>query len=255
MSKLYKNEMECQDTGTTISNIDGYIAAITKLGLGNDCILFRGQSHDWKLSPNIQRIRKRQNSTNRCKSLYEIEKECLRLFKLRATPHIQDFYPENDWHWISLAQHHRLVTRLIDWTINPLVALWFATQPRDPGQNLSPIVYVYTPSESDFVTPEEFEGSPFDLDQSIAKVFEPKHVVKRVSAQQSFFTIHGNPVADFYADLGNCQEIRIDAAGENIVNLRAALDRLGINESTIYADLDGLAGHIIWLNSFVEDEF
>jgi len=48
--------------------------------------------------------------------------------------------------------------------------------------------------------------------------------------------------------------LHVDSEGDNIINLRAALDRLGVNEGSIYADLEGLAKHIIWLNSFVVDE-
>ncbi|MBL7147113.1 MAG: FRG domain-containing protein, partial [Phycisphaerae bacterium] len=110
-------------------------------------VIFRGQTteKDWPLVPSVGRDMERSQVLLR-------EKEILEEFERESIPYI-DIVPDNDWQWLALAQHNRLPTRLLDWSKNPLVALWFAV--KDTAIDNQPGVvwaFHYEESESVFST-------------------------------------------------------------------------------------------------------
>lgn len=79
-----------------------------------------------------------------------------------------------------------LVARLLDWTTNPLVALWFACLDEKSRDNAFVYLIDIDP-DSDDILDFSKETTPFDLKET--KIFKPNLNNERISAQNGWFTI------------------------------------------------------------------
>jgi len=142
--------------------------------------------------------------------------------------------PRTSWDALVLAQHHGMPTRLLDWSLNPLVALYFAVD--TPG-TADAAVYAFYPGEV-IPGPHDLTGNPLLVQQPTA--FAPSHVSARIRAQSGMFTIQPDPTVAF--DHETLRLFRI--ASEAREGIRRTLFQYGIHVKALFPDLDGLAAWV-----------
>lgn len=103
-------------------------------------------------------------------------------------------FPRNKWERLALAQHYGLATRLLDWTTNPLVGLYFAVA-EENADGSHGAVYAYL-SKYDEIDPEVTEFWNFDSNKFAwdPPVYRPRSIDPRIIRQSAVFTFHSKPL-------------------------------------------------------------
>ena len=255
-SKPIRNEYYVSSVQEFLNRIDEEKASQEQLGNSAD-LLFRGQRADWPLFPKLARLSKEKRLKGQIEN---IEKLLIEEFRRLYIP-LTEFQPADDWDLLALAQHHGLPTRLLDWTYNSLAALWFAVEQTPEIDNTTnqprpAVVWILSAHTEDFRT-DTLKITP--LSNKITKVFRPKVVSRRISAQAGVFTVHkineGERVVDFQRHKDFSSKLtKLLIPADCFSNIRQRLNMLGVNASTVFPDIDGLCKHLERRYTFLQDE-
>ncbi|RTY70284.1 FRG domain-containing protein [Flavobacterium sp. LB2P53] len=160
--------------------------------------LYRGHSKDtYKLETGIAR------KVKSAKEIQELEANLIIDFKQLVT-NISDYRNiihlnneildyENDWRWLEQMQHFRIPTRLLDWSLEPEIALFFAVESEETeiGQ-----FWIYK-TPLNWNCDDHFPVNPYEENLNIisnsssflVKKYEDKIAMKRIAVQKGKFSI------------------------------------------------------------------
>ena len=224
---------------TTVHSVSEFVTQLETRILDRYRItLFRGQNTDKALIPKIARHYFK-------KSRKIDEKRMLEDFSTNSIAHL-DYEPKNILEKLTIAQHHGIPTRLLDWTENALTALYFATY-SETSEDDTAVVWVLSLERDSELLLRDSNVNPFAIDE--IKVFKPANIIQRISSQHGWFSIHPYKGQGFFERIENIEDesVRISKViipRENINEINKTLDSCGINEYTIFRDLDSLGKYV-----------
>lgn len=167
--------------------------------------IFRGQADEsWSLEPTILRYAKEGSAdTGR---VLAVEQAARKIFESQASLHISDSilrHVSTDLGWWTLMQQYRAPTRILDWTVSPYVAAYFAAESYSdrPGA----VWAIHVPTLQNVMKKRIEAGGieikhrktfldPLAQDILLAREFPTK--TDRMVAQQGAFTVCTNVLAD-----------------------------------------------------------
>ena len=215
----YENELYYAHPTFYIKNLSEYIQLVTTISsvnkddLPGETVIFRGIADlEYDLKPGLARLKNEEENT---------EKELINDF---LTHRPDAFSGLNDFDILAKMQHYGLPTRLLDFSINPLVALYFACESKTSknGRILCHNTFLQNDSDAyiseictaairknfdeNFLIDEYLCNENLTLYKYLARTYmynettvvRPKYWNQRIANQSGVFMIFPNNMVDRY---------------------------------------------------------
>lgn len=220
----------------------------------NPNLWFRGHPEiGWQLLPKVERQDFIESAKKAGTNGEDYERTIFRQFIIRA-PHLLPPNAELTDKYF-LAQHHGLPTRLLDWSTNPLVGLFFAAAKDSDKDGRVFVMYSRDGTE------ESFGDVVYQDDENVTKCIQeiykggseeennvyPLRIIPnaqhgRILSQASRFTLH--PIKSKKLEELNNIIFSYNILSKNKVSIMEELSVLNVNWSTLFPDIDHIVKEI-----------
>ena len=257
-----------------IKTLKAYSSEVeNRISDSSDSLLwFRGCGNSsYNLSPTLHR----HPEITEPKEIISLEQKIVNRFKQRSIPFLdRNLNLDNKWEVLFYMQHYGTPTRLLDWSENPFIALYFAATSAPYKRDGKKIEYLNDISiwfldpikwNQKILEDVGFSEGIISYESKHIDSFEPftdynlmrekpiaiygTHNSGRIVAQRGVFTIFGKgtkPMEKLFEDDAFPEDslIKIIIPKAKIGGILKSLISIGITDSVVFPDLDGLSKEV-----------